>query len=134
MRYNGIYLPSNDAAQVNCNSIRYCRFSKCGVEYDREGVLKAITINRPSENSGNCIVLGGSGNSVLDCDLSHSPVGLYLQSYSNGTTIMGTYCEGAGISTYYMDYDEKSTNLDTEIHGGYISKKVTRKMTKKDFR
>ena len=134
MRDNGIYMPSNDRAQANCNSIRFCRFSKCGLDYDETGKLQSIILSRPTESRGNCIVLGGSGNSVLDCDLSHSPVGLYLQSYSNGTTIVGTYSEGVGISTYYMDYDEKNANLDTEIHGGYISKRVTKKTTKNDFR
>ena len=134
MLNNGIYLPSNDKAQANCNSIRFCRFSSCGVDYDKTGKLQAITVNRPTENRGNCIVLGGSGNTVLDCDLSHSPIGLYLQSYSNGTTVIGTYCEGAAISTYYMDYDEARANLDTEIRGGYINKNVTKKKTKRDFR
>lgn len=134
MRYNGIYLPSDDNAQANCNSIRFCRFSKCGVDYDKNGDLQTVTLKKPTTLQGNCIVLGGSGNTVLDCDLSHSPVGLYLQSYSNGTTVIGTYCEGAGISTYYMDYDESNANLDTEIHGGYISKKVTKKKTIKDYK
>lgn len=134
VRYNGIYLPSDDKAQVNCNSIRFCRFTKCGVDYDNRGELQIVQMKKPSQNRGNCIVLGGSGNTVLDCDLSHSPVGLFLQNYSNGTTVVGTYCEGASISTYYMDYDENKANLDTEIHGGYISKKIKSKTTKKDFR
>ena len=134
MRDNGIYLPSDDKNQSNCNSIRFCRFSKCGVDYDKNGKLTKVSLNKPTIEKGNCIVLGGSGNTVLDCDLSHSPVGLFLQSYSNGTTVVGTYCEGASISTYYLDYDETKANLDTEIHGGYISKNVAKKKSRKDFR
>ena len=134
MRNNGIYLPSDDKAQVNCNSIRFCRFTQCGVDYDNSGKIQVVQMKKPSQNRGNCIVLGGSGNTVLDCDLSHSPVGLFLQNYSNGTTVIGTYCEGASISTYYMDYDENKANLDTEIYGGYISKKIKSKTTQKDFR
>ena len=134
MRYNGIYLPSDDRGQVNCNSIRFCRFSKCGVDYDLTGNLSLISLNKPVQDRGNCIVLGGSGNSVLNCDLSHSPVGLYLQSYSNGTSVWGTYCEGVSLSTYYLDYDETKANLDSVIHGGYISKRVRQKSTIKDYR
>lgn len=133
IRYNGMYMISDDRSQFNCNSIRFCHFSKCGVDYDRSGKLQPISLKKPTQEKGNCIVMGGSGNTVLNCDLSHSPVGLFLQSYSNGSTVLATYCEGASLSTFYMDYDENTENLDTEIRGGYINKQVTRKLTKKDI-
>lgn len=134
MRYIGIYLPSDDGNQVNCNTIRDCRFSKCGVDYDSKGNLVLISLSKPIPSKGNCIILGGSGNAVMNCDLSHSPVGLFLQSYSNGTTVVGTYCEGAKISTYYLDYNEGQTNLDSSFQGGYISKRIKQKTTISDFR
>lgn len=134
IRHNGIHMPSDDYNQANCNSFRFCHFARCGMEYDRTGKLQALAIKRPEEGRGNCIVLGGSGNMVLGCDLSHSPVGLYLQHYSNGTTVVGTYCEGASISTFYLDYDEGRMNKDSSIQGGYISKTVKQKTSIRDFR
>ncbi len=80
VRYNGIYLPSGDYNQSNSNSIRFCRFSRCGVDYDRKGELQVVSMTKPDIEKGNCIVMGGSGNSVITCDISHSPVGLFLQS------------------------------------------------------
>lgn len=133
MRYNGVYMPSDNKNQANCNSIRFCRFSRCGVDYDKSGKLQTIILSKPTLERGNCIVLGGSGNTVFNCDLSHSSVGIFLQYYSNGSTIIGNYCEGAGISAYYLDYDEGKANFDTIISGGYVNKNVSKKKSKEDF-
>lgn len=115
---NGLFLQTDGSHQINCCHISNSRFYKCGMHYYGEKIVDN-TDTKPMLERNNCILIGGSGNTIRDVDVSHANIGIFLQSYSK-VIVDGTYSEGIKLSTIYHHYDSKK-QVQASIRIGYAA-------------
>lgn len=113
---NGLFLQTDGSHQINCCRISNSRFYRCGMHYEGDKIVDN-TDKKPMLERNNCILIGGSGNTIRDVDVSHSNIGIFLQSYSK-VIVDGTYSESVVLSTIYHHYDSKKQTL-ASVRIGY---------------
>ena len=100
MKDNGLLLKAG-SWQINAGTILNSRLFHCGQD-ESNGSLSDLLLSVPGDR-GNCIYVGGSGILIKNVDLSHSPVGVFVQSYGV-VEVDGTYSESLkGLCVVYED-------------------------------